>query len=87
MLDAGEYVEGVAIVLTLLLNATIATYTEQSAGNALAALAKIAQPLTTVIRDQRIQQVSLIRDQRMTPRLFTVPNSTPLTLRRSQALE
>jgi magnesium-transporting ATPase (P-type) len=40
----GEYIEGAAILFIVFLNATIATYTEQSAASALEALADISQP-------------------------------------------
>jgi len=52
-----EYVEGGAILVTVFLNAFIATYTEHSAGNALAALTKLTQPVANVIRDGKQTQI------------------------------
>jgi magnesium-transporting ATPase (P-type) len=46
-----EYANGTAILVTILLNTFIAVYTEHSAGNALAALAKMSQATCRVIRD------------------------------------
>lgn len=45
-----EFAEGVVITLIVLLNASLATYMEKSAGDALAKLAKLAAPHTKVIR-------------------------------------
>jgi len=56
-LSLGEYVEGVAILVTVFLNAFIATYTEHSAGNALAALTKLTQPTANVIREGKQVQI------------------------------
>eukprot|EP00921_Rhytidocystis_pertsovi_P021390 GHVQ01034169.1.p1 GENE.GHVQ01034169.1~~GHVQ01034169.1.p1 ORF type:complete len:1339 (-),score=193.81 GHVQ01034169.1:3291-7307(-) len=46
-----EWVEGVAIFVIVLLNATLATYMEKSAGNALAKLASMAAPHCLVRRE------------------------------------
>uniref|UniRef100_K3WI61 Cation-transporting P-type ATPase N-terminal domain-containing protein n=1 Tax=Globisporangium ultimum (strain ATCC 200006 / CBS 805.95 / DAOM BR144) TaxID=431595 RepID=K3WI61_GLOUD len=50
-LGLGEYVEGIAILFIVFLNATIATIQENSASNALAALAQMSSPQSMVIRD------------------------------------
>lgn len=47
----GEYVEGIAIIIIVLLNASITVYTEKSASDALAALANMSEPLTVVVRN------------------------------------
>lgn len=49
----GEFVESIAIFLIVNINATIATYTERSCSNALAALAAMAAPDCEVIRGGR----------------------------------
>lgn len=46
-----EFVEGVAIIAIVTLNAVIATLQENRAGNALDALAKMASPQCTVLRE------------------------------------
>ncbi|GLD95284.1 hypothetical protein PINS_up003928 [Pythium insidiosum] len=53
-----EYVEGLAIVAIVTLNAVIATIQENRAGNALEALAKMASPQCIVVRDGRQQQIA-----------------------------
>ncbi|GAB9477197.1 hypothetical protein Gpo141_00014259, partial [Globisporangium polare] len=51
-----EYVEGIAILFIVFLNATIATIQENSASNALEALSNLSSPQSTVVRDG-VQQV------------------------------
>ncbi|EEY60277.1 sodium transport ATPase, putative [Phytophthora infestans T30-4] len=51
-----EWVEGIAILAIVTLNAGVATYQEHSASNALAALASLSSPQSLVIRDG-MQQV------------------------------
>lgn len=51
-----EWVEGIAILAIVTLNAAVATYQEHSASNALAALASLSSPQSLVIRDN-MQQV------------------------------
>ncbi|CEM38216.1 unnamed protein product [Vitrella brassicaformis CCMP3155] len=46
-----EWVEGIAILIIVTLNASLATYMEKSAGDALAKLAAMAAPRCKVIRD------------------------------------
>ncbi|GAB9474409.1 Potassium/sodium efflux p-type atpase, fungal-type [Globisporangium polare] len=46
-----EFVEGIAIMFIVMLNAVIATIQEHSAGNALEALANLSSPQSVVIRD------------------------------------
>lgn len=46
----GQWHEGLAILLTVLINASIATYTEQSSGDALAALVSMTNPICHVRR-------------------------------------
>jgi magnesium-transporting ATPase (P-type) len=43
--------EGIAIIVIVVVNASIAVYTEKSAANALAALSDMSQPSSTVLRD------------------------------------
>jgi len=50
-LALGEWVEGVAVIIIILLNATVATYSERSASNALEALARMGEASCVVIRD------------------------------------
>ncbi|TMW56192.1 hypothetical protein Poli38472_008840 [Pythium oligandrum] len=52
-----KYVEATAILIIVTLNACIATAQENSASNALAALAKMASPLCAVIRDGEQQVI------------------------------
>ncbi|KAF4321454.1 hypothetical protein BBO99_00003199 [Phytophthora kernoviae] len=51
-----EWVEGIAILTIVLLNAVVATIQEHSASNALEALSSMSSPLTLVVRDG-MQQV------------------------------
>ncbi|CAI5702805.1 unnamed protein product [Peronospora effusa] len=51
-----EWVEGIAILAIVTLNAAVATFQEHSASNALAALASLSSPQSLVIRDG-IEQV------------------------------
>ncbi|KAG7397394.1 Cation transporting ATPase, C-terminus [Phytophthora boehmeriae] len=51
-----EWVEGIAILAVVTLNAGVATYQEHSASNALEALASMSSPQTLVVRDG-MQQV------------------------------
>ncbi|KAL7685735.1 putative P-type ATPase, HAD superfamily, P-type ATPase, transmembrane domain superfamily [Plasmopara halstedii] len=46
-----EYVEGIAIIVIVTLNAIIATFQEHNASNALSALQKMATPQCVVVRD------------------------------------
>ncbi|DAZ96891.1 TPA: hypothetical protein N0F65_008852 [Lagenidium giganteum] len=46
-----EYVEGIAILFIVTLNAVIATVQEKNAGDALAALANMSSPQSVVVRD------------------------------------
>lgn len=55
--DILSYTTGMAIFVIVLLNAGIAAYTENQAGGALEALAKMSQPCITVVRDGREQQI------------------------------
>ncbi|TYZ64479.1 hypothetical protein PybrP1_003898 [[Pythium] brassicae (nom. inval.)] len=50
-LSLQEYVEGIAILFIVTLNATIATIQENSASNALEALSRLSSPQSTVLRD------------------------------------
>uniref|UniRef100_M4B3E1 Cation-transporting P-type ATPase N-terminal domain-containing protein n=1 Tax=Hyaloperonospora arabidopsidis (strain Emoy2) TaxID=559515 RepID=M4B3E1_HYAAE len=59
-----EWVEGIAILTIVLLNACIATFQEQSASNALAALASLSSPQSLVMRDG-VQQV--VDSQQLVP--------------------
>merc|ERR1719311_1386622 len=52
--EAISYVEGIAIFVIVILNAGIAAWTENSANSALAALAKMSQPTSSVVRDGRL---------------------------------
>ncbi|KAI9911974.1 hypothetical protein PsorP6_008958 [Peronosclerospora sorghi] len=52
-----EWVEGIAILVIVTLNAAVATFQENSASNALAALASLSSPLSLVIRDGTQQVV------------------------------
>ncbi|RLN46910.1 hypothetical protein BBJ28_00025865, partial [Nothophytophthora sp. Chile5] len=52
-----EYVDGIAILFIVTLNAVVATIQENSAGNALEALAKLSSPRCTVVRDGSQQDV------------------------------
>ena len=45
-----EFAEGIAILVTVIINASIATYTEKSSGDALAALLKMTSPTVKVKR-------------------------------------
>lgn len=54
----GEIAEGVAIIFIVIANASIATYTEKSASDALAALANLSQPMATVLRDNERTQIN-----------------------------
>jgi magnesium-transporting ATPase (P-type) len=55
----GEWIEGVAIIIIILLTAILATVTEYSSGNALEALAALTDPHAHVIRDGEPQTVSV----------------------------
>lgn len=50
-LALGEHIEGTAILTIVFINATVATWTEKSAGDALAKLAAMAAPKCKVVRD------------------------------------
>merc|ERR1719301_163612 len=52
--EAISYVEGIAIFVIVILNAGIAAWTENSANSALAALAKMYQPTSSVVRDGKL---------------------------------
>ncbi|KAL7688022.1 putative P-type ATPase, HAD superfamily, P-type ATPase, transmembrane domain superfamily [Plasmopara halstedii] len=52
-----EWVEGIAILAIVILNAIVATYQEHSASNALAALMSLSSPQSLVIRDNTQQVV------------------------------
>lgn len=52
-----EYIEGIAIISIVTLNAVIATMQENRAGNALDALAKMSSPQCIVLRDGRQSQI------------------------------
>ncbi|KAL8427456.1 hypothetical protein Efla_003903 [Eimeria flavescens] len=52
-----EWVEGAAILIIVTLNASLATYMENSASNALAKLASMAAPMCCVLRDGEEKQV------------------------------
>jgi magnesium-transporting ATPase (P-type) len=59
-----SYVEGIAIMLIVLLNAGIAAVTENNANSALEALSKMSQPSTRVLRNgvaQDVLSTSLVR--------------------------
>uniref|UniRef100_K3WUS5 Cation-transporting P-type ATPase N-terminal domain-containing protein n=1 Tax=Globisporangium ultimum (strain ATCC 200006 / CBS 805.95 / DAOM BR144) TaxID=431595 RepID=K3WUS5_GLOUD len=53
-----EYVEGLAIIAIVTLNAVIATMQENRAGNALEALAKMSSPQCIVVRNGRQVQIA-----------------------------
>ncbi|GAB9465910.1 hypothetical protein Gpo141_00003297 [Globisporangium polare] len=53
-----EYVEGLAIIAIVTLNAVIATMQENRAGNALDALAKMSSPQCVVVRESRQVQIA-----------------------------
>jgi magnesium-transporting ATPase (P-type) len=53
----GELVEGVAVIVIVLITATMATYTEHSSSNALEALAQLTDPHSHVYRDGRVQVI------------------------------
>jgi len=55
--DILSYTTAKAIFVIVLLNAGIAAYTENQAGGALEALAKMSQPMIRVIRDGKEQQI------------------------------
>merc|ERR1719311_1577349 len=52
--EAISYVEGIAIFVIVILNAGIAAWTENAANSALAALAKMSQPTSSVERDGKL---------------------------------
>merc|ERR1719301_496130 len=52
--EAISYVEGIAIFVIVILNAGIAAWTENAANSALAALAKMSQPTSSVVRDGKL---------------------------------
>ena len=54
------YAEGIAIFAIVILNAGIATLTEHSANNALAAMAKMSQPTSSVVRDGKLVESPLL---------------------------
>ena len=58
--EAISYVEGIAIFVIVILNAGIAAYTENSANNALAAMAKMSQPTSSVVRDGKLVENPLL---------------------------
>ncbi|CAE7886471.1 yoaB, partial [Symbiodinium sp. KB8] len=47
----GEVIEGIAVLIIVVLNISIAVYTEKSANDSLAALAEMSAPTCTVVRD------------------------------------
>ncbi|XP_055388544.1 calcium-transporting ATPase 1-like [Condylostylus longicornis] len=55
-----QWAEGVAILLTILLNACLATYMEKSAGDALAKLASLAAPHCKVLRNGEFVEIEAI---------------------------
>ncbi|PFH31327.1 putative P-type ATPase4 [Besnoitia besnoiti] len=55
-----EWVEGAAILIIVTLNASLATYMEKSASNALAKLASMAAPGCTVLREGKEQTVGAV---------------------------
>merc|ERR1719409_1696033 len=58
--EAISYVEGIAIFVIVILNAGIAAWTENSANSALAALAKMSQPTSSVVRDGKLVENPLL---------------------------
>ena len=52
--EAISYVEGIAIFVIVILNAGIAAWTENSANSALAPLAKMSHPTSSVVRDGKL---------------------------------
>merc|ERR1719191_142526 len=58
--EAISYVEGIAIFVIVILNAGIAAWTENSANSALAALAKMSQPTSSVVRDGKLIENPLL---------------------------
>merc|ERR1719191_308212 len=58
--EAISYVEGIAIFVIVILNAGIAAWTENSANSALAALAKMSQPTSSVVRDGKLLENPLL---------------------------
>lgn len=55
-----EWPEGIVISLILLLNATLATYMEKSAGDALAELASLAAPHCNVLRNGNFVEIDAV---------------------------
>lgn len=55
-----EWVEGAAILIIVTLNASLATYMEKSASNALAKLASMAAPGCVVVREGKVQTVGAV---------------------------
>jgi hypothetical protein len=53
----GELVEGIAVIIIVLITATMGTYTEYSSGNALEALAQLTDPHTHVYRGGKLEIV------------------------------
>merc|ERR1719258_931396 len=52
-----SYVDSIAITIIILINATIAAVTENSANDALEALSSLQSPMCTVIRDGQEVQI------------------------------
>ena len=52
-----EYAGGIAIIVTLLMNSTLASYMEKSASNELAKLANLSNPTCIVLRDGKDLQI------------------------------
>ena len=53
----GEYVEGIAVIVIILITVSLSTISEYSSGNALDALAKLTDPHTHVVRHGELQVI------------------------------
>lgn len=53
----GEFVEGIAVIVIILITVGMSTFTEYSSGNALEALSQLTDPHSHVIRDGKVQIV------------------------------
>lgn len=60
LLGFREFIEGVAILIIITINATLATYMEKSAGDALTKLASLAAPHCKVIRNSKLLEIDAV---------------------------
>ncbi|OII77732.1 E1-E2 ATPase family protein [Cryptosporidium andersoni] len=82
-----EWVEGAGILLIVLINATLATYMENSASTALAKLADLSTPKCTVVREG---EISIIPAHLLIPGdvvLLRTGDSVPADVRLIEAME